>query len=169
MSEAKIRPYRPTDHGAARSLWVELTEQHRELYDDPGFGGPDPGAAFDEHLTRLDLSGLWVAEDADELVIGLVGLVLKGRAGEVEPIVVTRSHRGQGVGRALLAHVAERARERGLGYLTISPTSRNEAALRSFHAAGYGVLSAVQLTLDLGKRGHQWQDGLGLRELNFRY
>lgn len=170
MSEATIRPYRPTDHGAARSLWVELTERHRALYDDPNHGGADPGAGFEEHLTRLDLSGLWVADvGSDAGPVGLVGLVLAGRSGRVDPIVVARDHRGRGIGRALLGHVAERARERGLTALTVTPPSRDEDALRSLHAAGFGVLSAVELTLELDRRGHEWRDGLALRDLTFRY
>ena len=73
MTEAAIRSYRPADHSAARALWVEFVEQHRELYGTPQTAG-DPGAAFEEYLTRLDLSGLWVAEDPSDGVVGLIGL-----------------------------------------------------------------------------------------------
>ncbi|HEX2354939.1 MAG TPA: GNAT family N-acetyltransferase [Micromonosporaceae bacterium] len=165
----RIRPYRPSDHSAGRGLWVELTEEQRELYDDATIGGADPGAAFEEYLTRLDLSGVWVADDGEGGVVGLVGLVLNGRAGEVEPVVVTRSRRGQGIGKTLLSHVAEEARKRGMTYLTITPSSRNEAAIRCFHAAGYDVMSAVELSLDLGRSTRGWQDGPSLQGLKFRY
>jgi GNAT superfamily N-acetyltransferase len=165
----RIRPYRPSDHSAGRGLWVELTEEQRELYDDATIGGADPGAAFEEYLTRLDLSGVWVADDGEDGVVGLVGLVLNGRAGEVEPVVVTRSRRGQGIGKTLLSHVAEEARKRGMTYLTITPSSRNEAAIRCFHAAGYDVMSAVELSLDLGRSTRGWQDGPSLQGLKFRY
>jgi GNAT superfamily N-acetyltransferase len=163
-----IRSYRPGDHSAGRRLWFELTERHRTLYDDPGFGGADPGAAFEDYLTRLDLSGMWVADHGEDGVVGLVGLIMKGRAGEVEPVVVTESHRGQGIGRALLGHVAEEARRRGLAYLTVAPESRNVDAIRSLHAAGYDVLSALQLTLDLGRRDHAWRQDIDIHELRFR-
>jgi GNAT superfamily N-acetyltransferase len=165
----RIRPYRPSDHSAGRDLWVELTEEQRELYDDATIGGADPGAAFEEYLTRLDLSGVWVADDGEGGVVGLVGLVLNGRAGEVEPVVVTRSRRGQGIGKTLLSHVAEEARKRGMTYLTITPSSRNEAAIRCFHAAGYDVMSAVELSLDLGRSTRGWQDGPSLQGLKFRF
>ncbi|MDQ7907083.1 GNAT family N-acetyltransferase [Phytohabitans sp. ZYX-F-186] len=163
-----IRSYRPGDHSAGRRLWVELAERHRALYDDPGFGGADPGAAFEDYLTRLDLSGMWVADHGEDGVVGLVGLIMKGRAGEVEPVVVTESHRGQGIGRALLGHVADEARRRGLSYLTISPESRNVDAIRSLHAAGYDVLSALQLTLDLGRREHAGHQDIDIHELRFK-
>ncbi|MCW6007973.1 GNAT family N-acetyltransferase [Micromonospora sp. CPCC 205371] len=163
-----MRSYRPNDHSAGRRLWVELAAQHRQLYDDPGFGGADPGAAFEEYLTRLDLSGVWVADHPEDGVVGLVGLIMKGRSGEVEPVVVTESRRGQGIGRALLDHVAGEGRKRGLTSLTISPESRNVDAIRSLHAAGFDVLSALELTLDLGRREPERRDGLDIHQLRFR-
>src|SRR5215211_4737994 len=138
-----IRAYRPLDHSACRGLWAELTMHHRELYDDPTFGGADPGAAFEEYLTRLDLSGIWVADHPEDGVVGMVGLLLKGRAGEVEPVVVAEHRRGQGIGRALLDQVAAEARRRGMAHLTVTPASRNEPAVRCLYRAGYDVLSNV--------------------------
>ena len=166
MSPVTVRSYRPSDHSAARRLWSELTRQHHQMYGD---GDGDRGAGFEEYLTRLDLGGLWVADHADDDVIGMVGLVVRGRAGEVEPVVVTVSHRHKGVGRKLLRHVAGEARKRNMQSLTISPASRNVDAIRSLHAAGYDVVSSIELTMDLDRHAHEWQqDGLQLHELPFR-
>ncbi|WP_250000496.1 GNAT family N-acetyltransferase [Actinoplanes sp. M2I2] len=166
MSPVTVRSYRPSDHSAGRRLWSELTNQHNRMY---GVPDEDAGEGFEEYLTRLDLGGLWVADHADDGVIGLVGLVLRGLAGEVEPVVVTASHRHKGVGRKLLRHVADEARRRNLTALTISPESRNVDAIRSLHAAGYDVVSSFQLTLDLNRAQHGWQqEGLQLHELPFR-
>jgi GNAT superfamily N-acetyltransferase len=166
MTPVTVRSYRPSDHSAGRRLWSELTNQHNQMY---GEAGDDGGEGFEEYLTRLDLSGLWVAEHADDGVIGLVGLIMRGRAGEVEPIVVTVSHRHKGVGRRLLRHVASEARRRNMTALTISPSSRNIEAIRSLHAAGYDVVSSIELTLDLDRHQHEWlRDGLELHELQFR-
>lgn len=169
MDDAVIRPYRPADHAAGRRLWAELVQQHRELYDDPGFGDRDPGAAFEEYLTRLELSGVWVAEYGDDGVVGLAGLVLAGRSGRVEPVVVTARRRGRGIGRALLTHVADQARRRGMARLTVAPEARNVAALRCLHAAGYDVLSAIELTLALRPADRAAvRPELDLHELRFR-
>jgi GNAT superfamily N-acetyltransferase len=134
------------------------------------YGEPaeDGGEGFEEYLTRLDLCGLWVADHADDGVIGLVGLIIRGRAGVVEPVVVTASHRHKGVGRKLLRHIANEAKKRNMTALTISPESRNVDAIRSLHAAGYDVLSALQLTLDLGRREHAWRQDIDIHELRFR-
>jgi len=164
-----IRPYRPLDHRACRDLWAELTEHHRDLYEDPSIGGADPGAAFEEYLTRLDLTGIWVADHPEDGVVGMVGLLLRGKAGEVEPVIVTQRRRGQGIGRSLLSHVAQEAGRRSMTHLTVTPTSRNESAVRCLYGAGYQALSSVTLTLDVGHRGHEWQDGLDLYDLRFRY
>lgn len=163
-----IRAYRPTDHTACRALWAELTEVQRELYDDPDIGGADPSAGFEEYLTRLDLSGMWVAEHPEDGVVGFVGLTLNGRAGEVYPVVVTQRHRSQGVGTGLLAHVADQARKRSLKHLVVIPESRNLAALKCLHAAGYDTLAAVRLTLDLAGRQSD-SDEMELHGLRFRY
>lgn len=169
-ARATIRPYRAVDHAAARRLWAELTNEHRDLY--PAVNGNsdgDPGAGFEEYLARIDLSGVWVADDPGVGVIGLAGLILRGRVGEVEPVVITAARRGEGIGRALLAHVAEQAGNRGLTALTISPAARNLAAIRCLHAAGYDALSAIELTLDLTRRRREWRDGVEFQDLRFRY
>lgn len=162
-----IRPYRPADHSVCRSLWAEFTEMRRDLYDEPG-DGTDPGAGFEEYLTRLDLSGMWVAEHPEDGVVGMVGMLLAGRSGEVYPVIVTQRHRSKGVGRALLAHVADQARRRSLRQLAVVPDSRNVAAIKALHSTGYDLMAAVRLTLDLtgATKNTEEMDVHGLR---FRY
>ncbi|KUL34429.1 MULTISPECIES: GNAT family N-acetyltransferase [Actinoplanes] len=166
MGPVAVRSYRPSDHAAGRRLWTELTRQQHEMY---GETDDDGGAGFEEYLTRLDLSGLWVADHADDGVIGMVGLIMRARAGEVEPVIVTITHRHKGVGRTLLQHVATEAKKRNMLSLTISPASRNVEAIRSLHAAGYDVVSSIELTMDLDRHAHAWQEeGLELQGLPFR-
>ena len=64
MSESPtIRTYQPRDLEACRSLWTELTQVHRDLYEDPTFGGDDPGLGFDEHLAVAE--GVWAAYESE--------------------------------------------------------------------------------------------------------
>jgi GNAT superfamily N-acetyltransferase len=162
-----IRPYRPTDHQACRHLWVELVEQHRRLYETAP--QQDPGAGFEEYLTRLDLAGMWVADDREDGVVGFAGLILDGPIGGVDPVVVTAERRGQSIGRALLGHVADQARQRGLRRLSVSPGLRNVEAIHCLHAAGYDALASVTLTLDLSGQSQPWRDGIDLHDMRFRY
>jgi GNAT superfamily N-acetyltransferase len=142
-----IRPYRPSDHNDCRRLWAELTRHRHGLYGEPSVS--DAGAGFEEYLTQLNLSGMWVAEGGRG-VAGFIGLMLDGRAGEVDPVVVADGMRGRGVGRALLGKVVEEARRRGLRRLTVSPSVRDVAALRSLHAAGFNAVATVTLAYNLG-------------------
>ena len=172
-----IRPYRPLDHRACRRLWAELIEAHREIYDDASLGGADPGAGFEEYLTRLDLAGVWVADHPEVGVVGLIGLVLGGAqaqqtvepSGEVEPVVVAAHLRGRGIGRDLLEYVAAQARKRGMRRLSISPASRNVDAIRCLHAAGYDTMASVTLTIALVAGPGTGSPELDLPGLTFSY
>lgn len=167
LRDVAIRSYRPSDHSACRRLWAELTEHHRSLYGDPNYGGRDPGAGFEEYLTQLNLSGMWVADHEEEGPVGFVGLMLEGREGQVEPVVVTESMRGRGIGRALLAKVADEARRRGLSRLTVSPSARDASALHMLHAAGFGTIATVTLSLNVANAGGTGPADLELYDLRF--
>ena len=59
VSALTIRSYRPTDHRECRLLWAEMTAADAGLYGVTS--EDDSGAAFEEYLTRLDLSvDAWV-------------------------------------------------------------------------------------------------------------
>jgi GNAT superfamily N-acetyltransferase len=173
-----IRGYRPSDHSACRRLWAELTAEHRARYPGTQFGPTgeavdvdpaDPGAGFEEYLTRLDLSGMWVAHHSEDGVVGFVGLILRGRAGAVEPVIVTEHRRGRGIGRALLEHVADQARRRGLRELSISPALRNAEAIHCLHRSGYDTAATVTLTLDLTGRTGPAGEEIELHGVHFAY
>ncbi|MFC5005229.1 GNAT family N-acetyltransferase [Dactylosporangium cerinum] len=146
-----------------------MTEEHHHLYPAAPPVGGEPGAAFEEYLTRLDLSGMWVAEILGVGVVGMVGLILDGRGGQVEPLVVASARRHEGIGRALLEQVADQARRRGLRQLSISPAARNLDALRCLHAAGYDAVARVTLAIDLHPDGQDWKDGIDLHDQRFRF
>jgi GNAT superfamily N-acetyltransferase len=163
-----IRPYRPSDHNDCRRLWAELTRHRHGLYAE-ATRETDAGAGFEEYLTQLNLSGMWVA-DGGRGVVGFVGLMLDGRAGEVDPVVVADGMRGRGIGHALLAKVVDEARRRGLRRLTVSPSVRDIAALRSLHTAGFATVASVTLAYNLGapSGAPQGQDAtLDLHHLRF--
>lgn len=57
-----VRDYASADYPACRMLWVELTEHHRRIYEDPSIGGDDPGGAFDDYLAVPERVASWVAD-----------------------------------------------------------------------------------------------------------
>ena len=162
-----IRPYRPSDHNACRALWAELVEHRGALYGNPPPADSDPGAGFEEYLTQLNLSGLWVADHGEAGVVAFVGLMLDGRGGQVDPVVVTASMRGHGIGRALLAKVADEARRRGLQRLSVSPSVRDASALHMLHASGFATVGTVTLAYDLAGTFAPREEELELSGLRF--
>src|SRR5215469_12905733 len=164
-----VRDYADSDYGACRSLWAELTEHHRRIYGDSTIGGDDPGAGFDGYLATSQRTGSWVAE-VQGSVVGLTGLLDRGTSGEVEPVVVTETARGQGIGRMLISRVVDEARAREYEYLAIRPVARNVDAVRSFHAAGFRALGGhIDLTMDLTERRLEWLPGASLHGREFDY
>jgi GNAT superfamily N-acetyltransferase len=167
--EVIVRDYAEVDHRACRSLWTELTKFHGRIYGDPSVGGDDPGAGFDDYLAMPQRVGSWVAEWHGQ-VIGLTGLLDRGKSAEVEPVVVAEAARGRGIGGRLISRAADEARARGYEYLAIRPVARNAAAIRRFHAAGFRTLGGhVDLTMDLAERRHGWLPGVSLHGLDFDY
>jgi GNAT superfamily N-acetyltransferase len=166
---AVVRDYASDDYSVCRMLWVELTEHHRRIYEDPSIGGVDPGDAFDDYLAMPERIGSWVA-DLDGSVVGLTGLLDRGTSGEVEPVVVTDRLRSQGVGRLLIKRVVSEAEARQYEYLAIRPVARNVSAIRRFYEAGFQTLGGhVDLTMDLADRRQRWLEGERLHGLDFRY
>jgi GNAT superfamily N-acetyltransferase len=152
MTTIQIRQYEPSDLDPCRALWVELTQHHRIIYDDPTIGGDNPGQYFDQHLARVGAERLWVAE-CDGQVVGLAGLLPSGRAEnevEVEPLVIAQAYRGQGVGRALLERVIEEARDKlGLRYLSVKPVARNQEAIQFYYEMGFCALGEIEMFIEL--------------------
>ena len=165
----RIRCYRKSDLEACRALWHELTERHREIYDDPTIGGRNPGLRFDAHLKEIGPEGIWVVEKNDK-VVGMMGLIFRAEEVEVEPLVVHREHRGQGIGTALLEFAVAQAKKMGSTYLCIRPVARNVEAIKLFYRSGFRNIGHVQLFMDLKKeRKRDWKPGLELFDLEFTY
>lgn len=143
-----VREYRPTDLVRCRQLWRSLTQRHRELYDDPTLGGPDPGIEFDAYLERPSLARLWVAERDGE-VLGLCGLLVDEEESELEPIVVDPAHRSLGVGAALARQAVSHSRALGAKYVNVRPVARNLEAIRFFHREGFRLLGRFELSIAL--------------------
>ena len=166
LDEIEVRGYREGDRDACRRLWEELTVWHREIYDDPTIGGPEPGLHFDEHLAKAGPEHLLVAV-AGDTVVGLVGYLVAEEEIEVEPLVVSRSHRSRGVGTMLLDAVVKRVEGSGIKFLTVRPVVRNKKALEFFRSRGFDKVGRIELFVDY--TGGNWKKDLRLFELDFGY
>jgi N-acetylglutamate synthase-like GNAT family acetyltransferase len=163
-SPVTIRPYDEQDASACRGLWAELTRWHRALYDDTSIGGDDPGSGFDGYPEQ---ARLWVAERRGT-ILGFVGLVMRGRQAEIEPVVVSFDVRGQGIGRSLVETAVEAAQAEGARQVKATPVARNALALRFFHRLGFDTLGHVDVLLDLERPKEYWKAREKLAEREFR-
>ena len=165
-----VRKYEPEDREQCRSLWRELTEWHREIYDDQKIGGEHPEDYFDKHLGRVGADNLWVAADGSN-VVGLIGLMVVNDETEIEPLIVSRAHRGKGVGKHLINRVIDEARKRGVRLLNIKPVARNIRTIRFLHKQGFTNLGYIELFIDLtaARARYSWKLGPTIFGCDFNY
>jgi N-acetylglutamate synthase-like GNAT family acetyltransferase len=163
---ATIRRYRPEDLEQCRSLWTDLTDWHRRLYADDSIGGAEPGAGFDAHLVEVGPERIFVAEQEGR-VVGLAGMIVRGRKVELEPLSVRAGCRGMGVGRELADAVVAAARAEGAEQIVVRPTGRNADAIRVFHTLGFDVVTRVELVYDLTD-SERWREGEDFAGRRFR-
>lgn len=147
-------------------MWTELTEKHREIYDNPVIGGDDPGRHFDEHLSRVGTENLYVAVAGSD-VVALMGLIKREDEVEIEPMVVSREYRDKGIGRMLIDIAFEEARKLGVTFLSVRPVARNVEAMRFFSDRGFRNIGHVELFVDLS--GRDWRSRLNLHGVSYDY
>jgi GNAT superfamily N-acetyltransferase len=164
-----IREYRQSDFDACRCLWVELTQRHRDIYEDPMIGGDDPGHGFEGYLANPERRGTWVAE-IDGEVVGMSGLIVHGEEAEIEPVVVSARYRSRGIGAALVQHAVREAKNEGVRFLSVRPVARNKEAISFFVRLGFNLLGQVDLFQDLSAEAERkWLPGITLHGHKLQY
>lgn len=167
MEKTVIRGYEDRDKEGCRALWSELTQWHRDLYDDPGIGGPNPGLYFDEHLKKVGCNQLFVATIGSR-VVGLAGYMGGEEELELEPLIVSRDFRGKGIGTMLMNQVKMHVQNlKGVKYLSVRPVARNERAVDYFRSQGFDKIGRIELFIDF--TGREWKKDLKLFERQFEY
>jgi GNAT superfamily N-acetyltransferase len=161
-----IRKYQDDDREQCRALWRELTEWHREIYQDPTIGGEHPEDHFNKHLEEVGPDQLWVAVH-DFKVVGLIGLISKGDETEIEPIIVSKDYRGKGIGKQLIETVVSEARNKGVKFLNIGPVARNIKTIKWLYTQGFRNLGHIQLFMDFSN--HSWKSGPEIFECKFDF
>ena len=164
-----VRQYAASDLETCRNLWSDLTQRHRDIYDDQTIGGDDPGLAFDDHMAKPGRAGTWVAEQGGQ-VVAFVSLLADGDEGEIEPIVVRSGLRSQGIGSHLIHLMIDEARSRGLRSLSIRPVARNVEAMALYHELGFRTLGHIDMFMTLdADSGREWKPGIELHGRDYTY
>lgn len=168
----KIREYQASDYDTCRLLQGELALHHASIYQDPSIAGDDPGRGFDKYLSRKDRCGTWVAE-VDGKITGFAGLLdTVGEEGtaEIEPVVISSTSRGEGIGTRLIEHVITEAKVRGFRFLTVCPVLRNEKAFALYVSLGFDHVGSVELFQGLLPKSHRnWKSGITIHGKKLKY
>jgi GNAT superfamily N-acetyltransferase len=78
--------------------------------------------------------------------------------------------RNAGIGRQLVEHAVEQARDLGVLCLSVKPVARNKEAIAFFYDAGFRTLGHIQLFMWLGDSfPAQWKTGPELFGKPFEY
>ena len=122
---------------AARELIGALNAELSALY-------PEPGAnhfRLDPEDVEAGRGAFLIATTSGTPVgCGAVRRIAE-TTGEVKRMFVLRSHRGRGVGRALLAVLEREARALGLSRLVLETGVRQEAAIALYERAGFTTVA----------------------------
>ena len=165
----RMRSYKPDDLDVCRSLWTEMVQQHRDIYEDQTIGDDDPGLEFDKHLESVGLDNIWLAESEGE-VIGLTSLIKKDQEAEIEPVIVSHKKRGKGVGTLLVRHAVEEAKKHNVLCLYVKPVARNKEAISFFYDCGFRIIGHIQLFMFFGELPPDiWKKGLKIFGKTFKY
>jgi GNAT superfamily N-acetyltransferase len=94
------------------------------------------GADFDALIGAGDV---WVATDQDR-VVGVLVLRSLETALLLESVAVDPAHQGRGIGRSLIDHAEQVARDAGLGAVELYTNARMTENLRLYPSLGYDLI-----------------------------
>lgn len=129
-----VRPDSPDGLTALRAYAGELAARWPEKAAEPAWSEE---LIADDPLALTPPSGVFVVATSGGRVVGCAGLRFEGAdvppgAGEVKRMWVDPAVRGQGLGRRLLAHLTDLAREAGLRRMVLD-TAEDLAAARALY------------------------------------
>lgn len=145
----EIREYDPgRDQDEVRACFVELQEFERGLDPRMPRGDEIADAYLKLMFARCDeFDGVVLVAHIDRLVVGYVAVWTRYRSSEpdddsheygfIPDLVVSATHRGRGIGRALLHAAESRVREVGAKSLQLSVKAGNTAAQALYSAEGF--------------------------------
>jgi len=134
------------DIEAIVELWKELTNFHlkRDPHFKPSTTADEAFAAFVGEQIEKDDSLVLVAEDGDTVVAYALAVIAtrppvfeETRYGAVYDLLVTDSHRRQGIGEHMVRKIERWFAERSIRRIDVRVSTRNEVSTRFWRKLGY--------------------------------
>jgi ribosomal protein S18 acetylase RimI-like enzyme len=135
-----IRPYEETDEAAVVDLWQEV------FPDAPACNDP----VSDIRLKLTVQPELFFIAMKDRQLVGTAMAGYDGHRGWVYYVVVSRNHRRQGIGSALMGHSEEALREKGCPKLNLQVRASNHEVVAFYRQLGYEIEERVSMAKRLG-------------------
>jgi ribosomal protein S18 acetylase RimI-like enzyme len=131
----EIRPYQETDEAAVASLWREV------FPDSPPWNHPETDI---KRKLSVQRELFFVAMD-DAKPIGTAMAGFDGHRGWVHLVAVHPSHRGRGIGRALMTRVEHELQRIGCSKLNLQVRASNRGVISFYERLGYMVEERVSM------------------------
>jgi GNAT superfamily N-acetyltransferase len=132
-----IRRARPDEAGLVLSLVRELAEYEKLLHELEATEGMIGAALFDSHPRLFCEIAEWNGEPVGFAVWFINFSTFSGRSGiYLEDLFVRPAHRGKGIGKALLVHLAKQCIENGWSRLQWSVLDWNTPSIEFYKSLG---------------------------------
>ena len=132
-----IRPFLAADQASARTLILTGLGEHWGSIDETL--NPDVDDIAAHYPSKI--ADFFVVEDADGAIIGTAGLIQEDAdTGRIVRMSVTKSARGRGIGKRLVAQLEAAARARGYRRLVCETTHDWTDAIALYTATGFTEL-----------------------------
>lgn len=112
--------------------WVYKIEEE-------SFSMPWSISSFEKELEN-DLTYYIIAE-IDGKIVGYMGMWVVLGEGQVTNIAVAKAYRGKGIGKALLAHILEYAKQTGIKMLFLEVRESNRVARKLYESYGFSPIA----------------------------
>jgi len=168
----RLRKLLVSDIERCIAFYEQMVEHHRAIYQDDSIPyGDEEKKKLREKLKRTDDDSIKIIAEKEKQIVGLLALEIKGRTCEIDEILVDKSMRRKGVGRAFADFTKKTAQEKKCSEIQTSFAARNLQALRFYHDMGLNCLGMIQLFMPLTPRGkEQWyRRGKKTQFLGFDY
>ena len=149
-----IREYEPSDEEALRACVIQLQDVEREIYPKTADGAAiaRPYIAYLVEICRANRGRILVVEQGGQ-VVGYSAVQIWDNSEEVHEeayeyayisdLVVLETHRGKGLGRALLDAAEAFAQGEGVDIVRIGVLAENKSVRRMYKNRGFGEHKVV--------------------------
>jgi len=154
--EFKLREFSAIDLEECVSLYRQMVDHHREIYEDNTI--PYNDEYIMKKLQRTDDNYIKIVAEKDRRIVGLLTIDIKSRTCELDEILVDKSMRGKGIGTAFAEFLKKTAFQRGCTEIQVSFAARNLEALSFYYQKiGLNCLGMIQIFMPLTEKGkEQW-------------